>query len=222
MTTTRATDHDGMAPCGCPATDAERGRHNHVCLISQTVHVHTDWLHTTPKTGLGLRPLLLADLAAANPVWGRDEVLPDKAVLSLTAPVPPGVELGLWQRQGPDLVPLSDTEYVGGVDSCTYGSCGLCDSCFRYRSYVENTIADTTDAIAAVAAARKAVADALAAWNKVAANGDGGNGELSSVDAEHGRRGLTDAGYHLRVTEGVLAQHVNAVRAMDPSREDLD
>lgn len=221
MSTPSPSTAPGVALCGCLATAVEQGRHNHVCLISQTVHLHTGWI--TSSNPQDRRPLLLHDLAAANPVWGEDEVLPDKTVLLLTASVSPGVDLGLWQRQATDLVPVTEAAYGASVSACTYGSCGLCDTCFSYRARAENCIADATDAAQAVTSAAEALDDALAKWNTLCANSDAGDGfDLSGIVVRDGRRGLENARYHLRVTDGVLARHLAHITAMDPARDDLD
>lgn len=221
MTTSSPSSTSSAAPCGCVADLAEQGRHSHVCLVYQTVHIPTEWIGSGhPQDG---RPLLLQDLAAANPVWGDERVLPDRAVLRLIVPVPPGVELGLWQRQGPHLVPVTETEYTAAVSACTYGTCDLCDTCLSYRAHAENCIADATDAEHATTAALQAIDNALTRWTTLCANSDAGDGfDLDARDRQYGRRGLDEAAYHLRVTQGVLTAHLVRIRKLDPSLHDLD
>lgn len=208
----------GLAPCGCPADAAGQGHHNHVCLIRQTMHVHSE-----PIPGEPGRAYSLQVLASGNSVWGDDRVLPDHAVLQIKAPVPPGVEVGLWQRQGPALARLSESAFIRCVgNSCSTGGCGLCDACTSYSNQVQNCVVDAAEARRAIAAALAALHDATKSWSKLSAHDTGDSSDLSSRDASDGARGLDDASYSLRMVDAVLARHIEHLDHLSQLTADPD
>lgn len=216
-----ADEESMLAECGCPPSAARQNRHSHVCLIQQTVAVHRSYIPADP----GGRTVSLSELAAENPAWGSERVLPDGAILLLRHPTPPAPGFGLWQRQGSDLVMISEAEYARRVPTCGgIPACGLCKSCAESRDSADEQLAQVGRIDATIAHVIKSLDEALGqdALAEVEAPAEAGtDGELDSVvnSARRVRYSILAAKYALMAAAGSTSQHLETLRRADPDEQ---
>lgn len=199
---------DNLAPCLCNGSAAAQGSHRQECLIHQTVarldkHLSVDSDQDSSA---------IAELATSSTVWANADVLPDGAVLYLTKSPPPGLPVGLWQRQGKQLAPITADTYAHEVKRCITNNCGLCHACWRDREYIGKRVDITRTTTAKVQATMNTLADA-APWVRAMAGWDSGDDDLA--DGDDLQHDLDAAARHLRSLRRTVVAHLATAEKLE-------